>query len=419
MFDVIKKMQKQGIFKLLPNDGLDDAISKITTPEQVDALYNSIQKYLKKLYNELSYIHNVDLGSTLSDFKDKFSFIMYDIPFRKDFNLTNGIYQSEIDLGTALKGSFGISALDSTFNLEELKLLKLINHYYITLSNKNGFTSDYIFIPIDTLKLMFPKVNNIKLKEKIIKTSEFLSSKTIYWNLTKTNYAKKDDGKDLYVGNKEKLVDINILFFPKKNKNGVNGEALEVKGIICRITKFMKLRKNAFKQISNRFPIDALKANYLSFMISEKIDYRLNMIKQGSKKKNNDTNYDTKLRDLLDSIYLYKDNKVQSDTYLYQIMNEVNSKANIYKILEAIITSLNNLSNNIEFTPLLVITHKKKKINLTKYMVDLSNASNSNECFNVIDKLYEEIIKLSDTCFNQAEVMQLIKNGHISLVLDL
>lgn len=419
MFDVIKKMQKQGIFKILPNDGLDDAISKITTPEQIDILYNSIQKYLKKLYNELSYIHNVDLGSTLSDFKDKFSFIMYDIPFGEVVNMTNGVYHIEIDLRKAMKGFFGIDALNSTFNLEEMKLLKLINHYYITLSNKNGFTSDYIFIPIDTLKLMFPKVNNIKLKKKIINTSESLSSKTIYWDLIKTNYAKKSDCKDLYFGNKEKLVDINILFFPKKNKNGVNGEATEIKGIICRITKFMKLRKNAFKQISNRFPIDALKANYLSFMISEKIDYRLNMIKQGSKKKNNNTNYDTKLRDLLDSIYLYKNNKVQSDTYLYQIMNEVNSKANIYKILEAIITSLNNLSNNIEFTPLLVIAHKEKKINLTKYMANLGNASNSNECFNVIDELYEEIVKLGDTHFNQAKVMQLIKNGHISLVLDL
>ena len=97
-------------------------------------------------------------------------------------------------------------------------------------------------------------------------------------------------------------------------------------------------------------------------------------------------------------------------------MNEVNSKANVYKIFEAIITSLCNLSNNIEFTPSLVV--QKKKIDLTRYMSDLKDASNSNKVFNVIDELYEEIVKVSNTHFNQAEVMKLIRNGHISLILD-
>lgn len=171
---------------------------------------------------------------------------------------------------------------------------------------------------------------------------------------------------------------------------------------------YCRCSTNELKQ-DVQYQIDALKTNYLSFIVSEKIDYHLNMIKQGTKEQKKDANYSVNLRNLLDSIYLYKNNKVQSDTYLYQIMNEVNSKANIYKIFEAIITSLCNLSNNIEFTPSLIVL--KKKIDLTRYISDLKDASNSNEVFNVIDELYEEIVKVSNTHFNQAEVMKLIRNG--------
>lgn len=413
MLDVLKDMQKQGIFKLLPNENLDDAICRVTTPVDIDVLYDSIQKYLKRLYNDLKYRHNITLGSTLSDFKDKFSYVMYDMPFRCT-NHSNGIYQSEITLGEAGNGSFGIGMLSSKFNLEEMKLIKLINHYFISLSNKSSFSDDYIFIPIDTLRLIFPKVNNIKLKEKIISTCKLLNSKSLYWDLSKTRYVDKLKEGKLYSGNNERLVSINILFFPKKNKNGVNGEATEIKGIICRTTNFMKMRL-VLGQISNRLPIGCLNCNYLSFMISEKIDYRLNMIKQGSKKKKNDNNFDKKLRDLLDEIYLYRNNSMQSDTYLYQIMNEVNSKANIFKIFEAIITSLNNLSNNIDLTPLLIV--KGKKIKLVKYMDRINNAGSS-EVYNAIDDLYEEIDNSADAAFNQAKVMRLIANGHISLMID-
>nr|MBP3259276.1 hypothetical protein [Bacilli bacterium] len=416
MLEVLKEMQKQGIFKLLPNNDLDIAISRFSSSADINKVYDSIQKYLKHLSSELSYKHNVDLARTLSGFEDKFSDEMFDMTYTCKEHL-NAVYQKNVKFDKSHKeGSLGIEMFNSTFTLEERKLLKLINHYYISLSNKESFNDSYFFIPIESLRLIFPKVNNIKLKEKIIDTCNQLSSKTIYWDLSKTGYVKKLSKDNLCTGIKEKIVDINILYLPKKNKNGVNGEATEIKGVICRITKFMKLRRRGLKQISNRFPINALKANYLSFIVSEKIDYHLNMIKQGTKEQKKDANYSVNLRNLLDSIYLYKNNKVQSDTYLYQIMNEVNSKANICKIFEAIITSLCNLSNNIEFTPSLIV--QKKKIDLTRYISDLKDASNSNEVFNVIDELYEEIVKVSNTHFNQAEVMKLIRNGHISLILD-
>lgn len=79
---------------------------------------------------------------------------------------------------------------------------------------------------------------------------------------------------------------------------------------------YCRCSTNELKQ-DVQYQIDALKTNYLSFIVSEKIDYHLNMIKQGTKEQKKDANYSVNLRNLLDSIYLYKNNKVQSDTYLY------------------------------------------------------------------------------------------------------
>ena len=47
MLEVLKEMQKHGIFKLLPNDDLDIAISKLGNSKDIDRIYDSIQKYVK------------------------------------------------------------------------------------------------------------------------------------------------------------------------------------------------------------------------------------------------------------------------------------------------------------------------------------------------------------------------------------
>lgn len=415
MLEVLKEMQKQGIFKLLPNDDLDIAISKLGNSKDIDRIYDSIQKYLKNLSSELSYRHNVDLGSTLSDFSDKFSYEMFDMTYTCT-NHSNGIYQKEITYGTANNGSFGIEMFNSTFTLEERKLLKLINHYYISLMNKNDFNDSYFFIPIDSLRLIFPKVNNIKLKEKIINTCSLLNSKTIYWDFSKTRYRKSLENDNLYAGNKETIVDIHILYLPKKNKNGINGEATEIKGIICRISKFMRMRFE-LKQISNLFPVENLGCNYLSFVIADKIDYRLHMMKIGSNKSKSNKSkleYDKKLRDLTNAIYVYRNQKQQRDTYLYQITTEPNSKDSILKLLESIIMVLSNLSDNISFKAVFKV--QKKELKLDDYIVNIKYAKKHDIDYQ-IDKLYNDIISVCSVLCEQAQVRQLIANGNISLIL--
>lgn len=415
MLEVLREMQKHGIFKLLPNDDLDIAISKLGNSKDIDRIYDFIQKYLKNLSSELSYRHNVDLGSTLSDFSDKFSYEMFDMTYICT-NHSNGIYQKEITYGTANNGSFGIEMFNSTFTLEERKLLKLINHYYISLMNKDGFNDSYFFIPIESLRLIFPKVNNIKLKEKIINTCSLLNSKTIYWDLSKTRYRKSLENDNLYTGNKEDIVDINILYLPKKNKNGINGEATEIKGIICRISKFMRLRFS-LKQISNLFPIENLGCNYLSFVIADKIDYRLHMMKIGSNKSKSNKSkleYDKKLRDLTNEIYVYRNQKQRRDTYLYQITTEPNSKDSILKLLESIIMVLSNLSDNISFKAVFKV--QKKELKLDDYIVNIKYAKKHDIDYQ-IDKLYNDIISVCSVLCEQAQVRQLIANGNISLIL--
>ena len=412
MLETLKEMQKQGIFKLLPNDDLDVTISSSSSSADIVLVYDSIQKYLKKLSRELAYKHNVDLGRTLSDFSDKFSYEMFDMAFTCT-NHSNGIYQKEITYGEAGNGSFGIEMFNATFNLEERKLLKLLNHYYISLINKENFADDYYFIPFDSLRLIFPKVNNIKLKEKIIDTCNRLNSKVVYWDFSKTRYNKKLEQCKLNTGKKEKIVDLSILYFPKKNKNGINGEAIEIKGIICRINKFMKLRFE-LKQISNRFPVESLGCNYLSFVIAEKMDYRFNMMKLGN--KNALTEYDKDLRDLTDEIYLYRNREQQRETYLFQIANEPNSKDSILNLLEAITTVLNNLlENNMSFTAVFKV--QRKELNLRDYLANIRKATKKREVEDQINELYNDIISIGKFGFEQAQVRYLISTGNISLIL--
>ena len=69
-------MQKYGVFRLTSDRKLDKLIEDATTEFDILKLYNSIRLYIKNLDKELSYIHNVNLDSKISDFSDAFSYEM-------------------------------------------------------------------------------------------------------------------------------------------------------------------------------------------------------------------------------------------------------------------------------------------------------------------------------------------------------
>lgn len=412
MLVTLKMMQKQGIFKLFPNDNLDRLISLAVNESDIASQYDSIKKYLKNLINHLSYEHNVVLSRTISDFEDKFSYEMFDMACTCT-NFSNGIYQKETSYGNAGNCSIGVDMLNATFTLEERKLLKMINHYYISLMNKDGFDDDYFFIPMETLKLVFPKVNSTMMKKKIIDTCTRLNNKTIYWDLSKTRYNKKLLSKNLNVGNKEKLLDINILYFPTPNKNSADGVAIEIKGVICRINKFMRLRFE-LGQISNRLPIETMSCNYLTFIVAEKIDYRLHMLKIGPDNKKR--NYNSDLRNLVEDIYVYCNHAQQRDTYLSRILNEPNSKDNILKLLEAIITALNNLSDAyIPFVPILKV--KNQEIRLDRYLASFKSVTSRNELDELLSDIYNSIVQVAKITSKAAPLRYLIKTGNLSLIM--
>ncbi len=415
MIEILKQMQLEGIFDLIPNDNLSDMIKYANDFEDID--YDSIERYLRTLLHRLSYEHNVKIGKCISDFSDKFSYEMFEMPYTC-CNCSNGIYQKNITYRKAGVFSFGIDMCSAIFNLEERKLLKLIDHYYISLIGKDEFNDPYIYIPLSELRRIFPKVNNVKLKEKIINTCSLLNNKTVYWDFSKTRYIKKLQQEDLTTGKQERIVSISILYFPKKNKNGINGETVEVKGIICRINNFMKLRYN-LNQISNRFPVESLECNYLSYIIACKLDYHLNLIIGNNKKKKNKSNLscDFILHNLTNNIYIYRNQKLHRETYFYQIMNESNSKDSILHLLEAIMIALGNLLDSIQFSAFFEI--QREKLDLIDYIMHFKESKNRCDKDQLVDRLYNDIISKCRRSHGKAILRSLIKSGNISLTLKL
>lgn len=425
MLDVLKEMQKHGIFKLAPNDDLDAVITRAVADSDIVSAYDPIQKYIKKLVADLQYRHGVKLGTHLSDFSDKFFYEMFNMSFTCT-NHSNGIYQKEMEYGKAGLFSFGIDMTTSTFTLDERKLLKLINHYFISLSNQDSFKDGFVFIPISTLKCIYPNVNNIKLKEKIIRTCSRLNTKVIYWDLSKTRYNKELASLNLNTGKKEHLADISILYHPHRNKNGSDGVATKIDGIICKINRFMKLRKN-LEQISNLFPISALKSNYLEFEIAEMIDYRLHMLKfnSNSKRKNNKSvRFKKNLRDLADEIHLYVDDKPQRDTYLIRIMDG-NPQEAITTLIAAIINVLNIFSTSYNLSAMFKCSTCGNVI-LDDYLPvfrKISSIDNKPKANKMMKEELKKIyISLSKSVVNASKtfkVKELINNGRIELIIDL
>lgn len=411
MLDVIKVMQEQEIFKLHPNGNLDCIVENINQ-ETLKLHYHEVKNYLCDLARNLSYEHNVEIVDKLSGFNDTFSFEMFDIAFTSN-DFSNGIRQKEINFGKAGIGSFGIDMLHSTFTLEERKLLKLINHYFISLMSKNGFDDDFFFIPLKNLKCIFTTMNNYKCKEEIINTCNRINEKIIYWNIEDTKYAKRFN-KSLLIGDKEKLVDINILYLPKLHKSGCDGESVEIKGIICKITNFMKIRYK-LSQISNRFPKINLNSKYLEYMISERIDYRLHMLhgkdKASKHKKKVNTipiPYKKTLSKLADSIYVYANSKYVNKTYLGLILNEPNSKKNIVTFMDALITAICNLSAVYRIEAFIVLSNKYRRFPLF----------NSKDNRWLLGKEIYDLISCSSQIPRKGYVKRLFEDGEISVEIS-
>ena len=73
MLKLLKEMQKNGIFKLIPSDiDLDSIINRSYTEPDVKIHLQEIQDYIKRLDMELTLKYNVPIANYLSDFYDKF-----------------------------------------------------------------------------------------------------------------------------------------------------------------------------------------------------------------------------------------------------------------------------------------------------------------------------------------------------------
>lgn len=296
MFERIKKMQEQGIFKFpYAPSKLDNEIKNITTEEEIQNQLDQIQNYIKILDMELINNSTVKLYKTLYDFYDK---IEYELPkifasktIEKDGNYT--IYTKKISFGGKEKGLLGLTVSNQEntvmFSLEEQKLLKLINHYYISLKSNDDYEDELFYIPMNSLKIMFKEDSNLTLnKEKIIKTCELLNDKKITWDFEGTIYDKKLSKSKLTIGKIQKLVNIKILFYPRIQKLTKDGNTKTIsttliKGIICEPTDIMKLRYQ-LAQISNRFPKEIMSEPYLEYTITDNLVYFMNLLDANNSK---------------------------------------------------------------------------------------------------------------------------------------
>ena len=94
--------------------------------------------------------------------------------------------------------------------------------------------------------------------------------------MTDTKYCT-DKTKDLCKGENEPVVSILPLMLPSFNKNAKDGMSVQLKGIICVVNKFMKMRKHVLNQISNLYPVRSLNFDNLTYQIAARIYYSLHL----------------------------------------------------------------------------------------------------------------------------------------------
>lgn len=427
MLKTLKEMQQRGVFKLFPNDtDINGLITNAKSDEDIKSHLPIIQTYIKNLDIQYTLKYDVSINPSISDFCDKFQYTMFDMYM--DSTITNGyIYEKDISYGSAGVGKFAISSDDSIkFTLLERKLIKLINHYYIKLKSTDHFTDEYFYIPLNKLKSMYvPDTNNLVLKESLIETCDKLNNKKVYWNMSPTQYAnhKKFKEQKLVVGKNENLVDITIIYQPREHEKGIDGKVNTIKGILCKINKFMELRY-LLRQISNDFPAECLRKNYLDFVIMEKIIYQLNIINANNAKrikvledpktvkavkdvvkKKVKNQYKKKLVDLASELYYY-DTEQTSKDYFTMILTEPNSKRRIMELLNSLISVAQLLdSHNKQALSIIV---KKKAISLFDGSSKLKKP----------DVVYNEMLDVINKREQRGQVLRYLRDGEIEIIIN-
>lgn len=337
VLEVFKEMQEKGIFTMLrPDNNLDILIKNAVTYNDIAKEIPTIKEYVKDLEFELSTSFNVSISENLSDFNDKIQDEIYNI-YLEAQEVKTKIYQKELDNGQHV----GISTLglknrnadknndvDVRFTLEERKILKLINHYYLSLNPKKNDVT-YFFIPMNQLKIIFKNTCNHKLiKDSVIVNCKRLQNKVVYWNYSKTAFAKSKKliDKRLDISKGSSLVNITLLFAPYDKNNN-----LELRGIACKVNKFMKLRL-ALNQFSNLFPTRAIKANYLEYVMISKMIYLMSMStnkKRGYVKIN--------LANQLKTIYTLNKSVPSTSNYLSFIRKDDHKPRELKRFMQALI----------------------------------------------------------------------------------
>lgn len=390
MLKKLKEMQIKDVFKILPSGMyLDDLIMRANHLDELEADMPNIIDYIKELDDELSNKYNVSIGTVINDFYDKFYYELYDM-YLISPNPKTRVCTKTTTYGQAGEISLGLKYPNCQFSLGERKLLKIINHYYISLNSTEQFKDTMFYIPYTQLKgIMFSSGTNHKvIKDLIIETCNQLNMKQIYWDFSKTKYVKSKKLKDkkLDMCNGDKLIDITIIYQPWGNNT-------TIKGIICKVNNLLKLRY-LLKQISPLYPTQCLQSNYLEFVISDKLLYHMKM------KKNKNNNYLTKnLSDLAKELYQYKDNKQTFHNHLYVMKNDNHKPRELLKFINAISNVAYFYSSN---------TQKNYKFSFIAYDVKVSIIKNSgiprraedicNELLKIISGAKKEVEEISSMC---------------------
>ena len=337
MLEYLKQMGQQEFFKRLPCDiDLDNIIKEAKTYEDIEPYIDTVKLYIKDAISDIESNHIVTIGKTICDFYDKFNYELYEM-YLAPASARSNVHTKDFKYGKAGTASLGLRSSNIKFSLCERKLMKIINHHFITLKADDYYMNEDFFIPYDHLKLMFSDgINHQVVKETIIETCNRISEKEVFWDFKATRYAKTKhlNAEGLESCKGDKLVNITIVYQPRTKQSAT------IKGIICRVNKFMKLRY-ALKQINNYFPTASLKRDYLVFAIADRLLYYMNL-QRGSK-----IIYKIDMAKLAKQIYAYKD-KEQSTRDLYNVIyNDDHKPAQQLYYLRALSNVAEDYSTNM------------------------------------------------------------------------
>lgn len=338
ILEVFKEMQKKDVFTILVSGkDLNTLIQNAETYDDIASSIQDIKDYIKHLDKRLKPKASIDV--VLGGFYDKFQYHLYDM-FMAPFNQKEQMYILEEDYGDNSPITICLKANDPKFTLEERKLLKLINHYYIKMEDRNN---KMFYIPITDLKRMFPEgTNHNKAKNDIITACERISDKRVSWNFSKTryattNYKKKHNLKELKldIGKNVKLANI-IPVYSQCDKD----YNMELKGIICKVNKFLELRL-WLHQISYRFPTEALRGK-LSYYVTDLLTYTMHMNKnQGEISKT--------IKGIASNLYCDRDGTPTTTNYWDIISDDKHKPRQLLYLLEALSNTAYYLSLNKEY----------------------------------------------------------------------